>query len=389
MAPDDEDEFSEDLESKAFASSVEKSPEDLPDFGDYSQRLKEALETNLTDIQKTNCVGVGIDAVGRKCIYLMPALALRECHGNNDAKMEVMRKIMLLFIRVVDSVVVEPYTLVYGHSATPLLAQTAVLHSYYKILPRKYKKNLKEMVLLHPTFGIRTFFDISRYFVGEKFFRKLHFVDCIASLQRVISPLKLPLPYAFIQWEENHLKMGRVANTMPPLSELVDASKGQVAPAFLVRCFDFLRMHGGLEHEGIFRVPGDQVVLQLGIDRIRLDGGKDSILFAPPGQRLLYNKVVVEDASALAKDDLTPDETVLFDGDQNFSDAKLKGTPRERAILLVHDVDSVAQLVKAFLKDLPDPIISYNAYDEIVSATKEYQVCYSFTPILSFDSFFK
>ena len=88
-----------DAESNAFRESIERSPEELPDFGDYSSRLAEACTENFAGIEDKNCVGHGVDSVGRKCIYLIPALALQNCATDKDAKLAMMRRIMLLFIK--------------------------------------------------------------------------------------------------------------------------------------------------------------------------------------------------------------------------------------------------------------------------------------------------
>jgi hypothetical protein len=356
-----------DPETLAFRASIERAAEDLPDFGDYSSRLMEACNADFKAIENKNCVGHGLDSLGRRCVYLLPALALQDCSTDNDAKLAMMRRIMLLFIKHADSVVNGPYTLVYGHSATPLLAQTAVLHSYYKILPRKYKKNLKEMILLHPTFGVRTFFEISRYFVGEKFFRKLHFIPRISQLQEVIKPELLPLPYAFIAWEEQHLKVPRPKSSLKPLGAARDG-----VPQLLVTCAEFLRRRGGLRQEGIFRVPGDQVLLNLAIDRMRANMADTLIVFemaSPPagvasGRASMVDmqpKGVAKCAGSDGFRALVP-ETNLADGvtsldvvgegaeeeeEQNFTDqAKAAALLHEgSAALLIQDVNSGAQVL--------------------------------------------
>lgn len=355
----------EDLESRAFRESIERSPEDLPDFGDYGSRLAEARTADFTGIEDKNCVGHGFDSVGRPCIYLVPALALQDCEQDNDAKLAMMRKIMLLFIKHADYIVNEPYTLVYGHSATPLLAQTAVLHSYYKILPRKYKKNLKEMVLLHPTFGIRTFFEISRYFVGEKFFRKLHFISRISQFQHVIPPPLLRLPFSFISWEERHLKMSKKTGRLKALSDLVNPEEGITVPYFLNSCADFLRRNNAFNQEGIFRVPGDQVFLKLAIDRIRLDGGNKLLVFGLKRSDSLKSDSSTGEPCAVREvpkcknaeefKTLTT-ETNLVNGVttapevsieiQNFTDEKLSEIARinGHAVLLVEEINSGAQV---------------------------------------------
>jgi hypothetical protein len=356
-----DDSFTEEQESKSFASSVERSPDELPDFGDYAQRLLEAKAGDLGAMERKGVVGLGVDSVGRRSIFLIPALALKDC-ANDTEKMAMMRNVMLLFIRIADEIVDHPYTLVYGHSATPLLAQTKVLHSYYKILPRKYKKNLKEMILLHPTFGIRTFFDISRYFIGDKFFRKLHFVDRIAHFQSVVSPLQVRLPPAFIMWEEQHYKYTRPTSPLPPLTEFVNASKGNIAPKFLISCVEFMKRLGAERHEGLFRVPGDHELMNLALDRLRVDGGERSILFSAPmndgSSSVSASKstgvVTVEKCEGPDDFEILPERAYIADGSVqvpevpsealNFENPPVTSGSQAyvRAVLVIEDINSVA-----------------------------------------------
>lgn len=373
------DQTKDDAESSAFRNSIEVNPADLPDFGDYTSRLAEAYNSDFAGIEDKNCVGHGRDSVGRPCIYLIPALVLQSCSQDNDAKLAMMRRIMLLFIKHADAVVDRPYTLVYGHSATPLLAQTAVLHSYYKILPRKYKKNLKEMILLHPTFGVRTFFEISRYFVGEKFFRKLHFINRISQLQSVISPQQLTLPYTFIAWEEQHLKIGRPATSLKPLVALASSAGKEGVPDLLVSCAEFLRRKGGLHQEGIFRVPGDQILLNLAVDRMRMNAGT-SIVFdmtAPieslsrPAAAIGVTRDVKkcknnDDFSTLAtetnlEDGVTTLHVVDDEDQQNFSDRNIAAVLSRDgpAALYIQDVNSGAQ-VRLYPMSIYVSLISVN-----------------------------
>ena len=405
----------EDEESKAFEETVSSlsSPDEMPgDFGDYGQRLIEAQTTDFGGLEYKGVVGLGVDNIGRPAVYLIPALALKEC--TNDAeKMEMMRKIMLLFVRIVDTLVNNPYTLVYGHSATPLLAQTKVLHNYYKILPRKYKKNLKELVLIHPTFGIKTFFDISRYFVGEKFFRKLHYVDRIAQFQRVVSPLLIRLPVAFIQWEERHFRYNRPTEGISPLIQLVHP--GDAAPKFLISCTEYLRQRNAFAHEGLFRVPGDQELMNLALDRLRIDAGERSILFptVEPTEKVAEEgEAKMEDAGAIDETDASIPKSQVSARVQEKRNAVLAEAQNfplplqpaedtsERAVLVIDDINSVAsvsvcdfckifvrynccknnvtfvllQMFKGFISNLPEPLICYDSFAPLINAARELEV---------------
>ena len=141
------------------------------------------------------------------------------------------------------------------------------------MLPRRYKKNLRNLFVIHPRFGLRVFIEFARIFLSKKFFSKLHLVDNIASMQMVLSHNKLRMPPEFIsaEDEENGLKYTK-GGISPPLTSIYDPTLG--APKLLVLTTAYLTRYG-LQQEGLFRVPGNNLLSSL--VKARLQRGLEAI----------------------------------------------------------------------------------------------------------------
>ena len=139
------------------------------------------------------------------------------------------------------------------------------MRKIYVILPRRYKKNLKDLYIIHSTARVHMFFQLSKLFLGAHVSRIVKFIPCVADVQAIISPILLRFPPSYLQWEDTNY-VQRERGELPTLVSLFDCSLG--APTFVVQCVEYLRYHG-MSREGIFRVAGDQISLEVGRNRFR------------------------------------------------------------------------------------------------------------------------
>jgi len=58
----------------------------------------------------------------------------------------------------------------------------------------RYKKNLKVLCIVHPTFWVKFVFWLSKAFVSKKFFRKLHYIERALDLYQFFDPKTLIIP---------------------------------------------------------------------------------------------------------------------------------------------------------------------------------------------------
>lgn len=250
--------FSSSSSSSSSSSHHKEKADDSKDFVTY---LKEAQDTDLTEIERTGCVRQGCDFKGNHLIVMIPALGL-----NKQEKPETMfRKMLLLFLLKTHELVGNAYSVVYAHTSIDIINQYPLIYKFYSILPRSYKKNLQKMYVIHPNVGIRMFFEFARVFLSHKFYHKLCLLEQIIDFQRIIPPTQLFLPLKFIRKEDEDREL-KYCGFMAPLSNSFDPVLGTVSMMDI--CMTFLRNKGGLTMSGLFRVPGDENELNLA--KIRL-----------------------------------------------------------------------------------------------------------------------
>uniref|UniRef100_A0A914WVH4 Rho GTPase activating protein 1 n=1 Tax=Plectus sambesii TaxID=2011161 RepID=A0A914WVH4_9BILA len=248
---------------------------------------------DFTDISKHEIVDVvGDDRAGRPIIvvyaYRLPS---------NKAFDH--QKFLRYLQHTLDKFVDQDYTIVYNHyglrshNKPPMkwLVQT------YRILDRRYKKNLKALYLVHPTKFIRLCWGLFRPIISVKFERKLHYVNYLHELDEFVRSDQLGLPQPVKDHDASLLaalkaKPGRPANngshpTAPlptqqfgvSISFILNHHPDCNVPPIVTELIDFLRKHA-LKTEGIFR--RSTVVSQVRAIQQRINKG-EKIDFASLG----------------------------------------------------------------------------------------------------------
>lgn len=265
----------------------------------YNEFLLESRSMDLSHIENSGCIGVGKDILNNTCIYVLPRLALDLSdtrHSDADLLMDLTRA----FVKISSTISNELYSVVYGHTMISLFLQLNMLRKLYHILPRRYKKNLTSIYILHPTKRVYLFLKLSK-FVGKSIYSKCKFLSSISQLQQFfVSPLSISFPLRYLaQEDESNKHLLRYRTITPstlkemycsPLGDAKDSTLSDFPTKFISRCVSFLRANNGLHQEGIFRIAGDESVLQLaklriinnGVSIILLTGNKD-VIDPPPG----------------------------------------------------------------------------------------------------------
>lgn len=324
----------------------------------YEEILKEAQSADLAEVEKTSCVTKGTDADGNPVIVFIPRIGF----GYREKSEEIVRQMLLCFVKVAHEVAEQKYSVVYSHINIHWLNRSPLLYEYYKILPRKYKKNVQKVYIMNPQMGIKMFFEFAKAYLSSKFYQKLVYVDGVAEFQKLIPPnlLSLPLPFLCSEDEDRGFKPSGVSAEL-----IVDYNPAIGTTNLMIQCTKFLR-ESGLQKVGLFRVAG--VESQLRLVRIRIQPP----LAATLEQKREGFKRVVIGADNYDKVDrvVTP---VNEAGDNGQNGAKQEGqaeavlTAEEQAqaeayktmsSVIVTDLDSVAQvqyIVKNILYTLMTP----------------------------------
>uniref|UniRef100_A0A8C6QC60 ATCAY kinesin light chain interacting caytaxin n=1 Tax=Nothobranchius furzeri TaxID=105023 RepID=A0A8C6QC60_NOTFU len=85
----------------------------------------------------------------------------------------IMENLFLYVVSSLEMLVAEDYLIIYMNGATPRSKMPGIswLKKCYQMIDRRLRKNLKSLVIAHPTWFIRTVLAISRPFISEKMSR--------------------------------------------------------------------------------------------------------------------------------------------------------------------------------------------------------------------------
>lgn len=434
---------------------------------EYHSLLEEAKNTDLTDLEGSGCVSLCLDNPNYPFVIFLPKLGFMIPYNQaiassstsftnggsggstnftseDDRNTNLLKRMMLLFIKKAHDVVHNNYDIVYGHTPMSLLSQHPIIYQYYKILPRPYKKNLKNLFILHPQLGIKLFFEFARVFLSHKFYSKLVLMDNIIDLQNRLPSMIHALPLKFMKLEDEERGL-KYKGPIPSLTSTFISPLGTTK--LLADCTHYIRTNNGFHRQGLFRIAGDEELLNMAKIRMQVSsscqGGdiySNTIreTFTSAGHHhhpdtgdtsgsgisaigtagfIVHDRIVIgkgNNSSNENKRNSAPGKA--FDSDmktkhgikKTFSDT-LSGRNRRKSILATlttppdfhfsginnssssdsnqkelpnasatdsqiskvsfKDIDSVAQILKFSLRELPEPLITTEAYQSLMTIT--------------------
>uniref|UniRef100_A0A669DH42 Rho GTPase-activating protein 1 n=1 Tax=Oreochromis niloticus TaxID=8128 RepID=A0A669DH42_ORENI len=267
------------------------------------------------DIARHQIIEVaGDDNFGRKVI-VFNACRMPPQHQLDHHK-------LLMYLKgTLDQYVESDYTLIYFHHGLTSENKPSLswLRDAYREFDRKYKKNIKALYIVHPTMFIKTLLILFKPIISFKFGRKINYVSYLSELEDVVKCDQLVIPSRVREYD-NKLRASLKPTTQPPMSP--PHSPPLPSQVFETLFFLFHRLcASGLEIEGIFRRSANVTLVK--------------------EVQLRYNSGA----------------TVNF---------------RE-----MEDVHLAAVILKTFLRELPEPLLTYQLYNDIVnfaSVSSESQV---------------
>ncbi|NXX74648.1 RHG01 protein, partial [Urocolius indicus] len=275
------------------------------------------------DIARHHIVEVaGDDKYGRKVI-LFSACRMPPSHQLDHTKLLGYLKFTL------DQYVESDYTLVYLHHGLTSENKPSLgwLRDAYREFDRKYKKNIKALYIVHPTMFIKTLLILFKPLISFKFGRKIFYVNFLSELEECVKLEQLGIPSQVLKYDE-YLRSLQKPSQVPQkptapqpllpnqqfgvsLQHLREKSPDQSPVPVVVRdTIAHLQEHA-LSREGIFRRSASkQIVSEV---------------------QQKYNM----------------GEPVDF---QQYDDIHLP-----------------AVILKTFLRELPEPLLTFNLYNHVVN----------------------
>ncbi|NXT88385.1 RHG01 protein, partial [Anhinga rufa] len=264
----------------------------------------------------------GDDKYGRKVI-LFSACRMPPSHQLDHVKLLGYLKFTL------DQYVESDYTLVYLHHGLTSENKPSLswLRDAYREFDRKYKKNIKALYIVHPTIFIKTLLILFKPLISFKFGRKIFYVNFLSELEEYVKLEQLGIPRQVLKYDEYLRSLQKPSQVpqkptppRPPLpnqqfgvslQHLREKSPDQSPVPLVVRdTIAYLQEHA-LATEGIFRRSANtQVVREV---------------------QQKYNMGVPVDF-------------------QQYEDVHLP-----------------AVILKTFLRELPEPLLTFGLYSHVVS----------------------
>ncbi|KAF8843406.1 hypothetical protein BDN67DRAFT_964513 [Paxillus ammoniavirescens] len=138
----------------------------------------------------------------------------------------------------------------------------------YRSLSRKYRKNLKRLYIVHPSFFSKMLFSVAGAIISPKFFRKIVYISTLSDLAHHVPLTQINIPPAVYQENLKHEK--QISMPIPirasvfgvPLEVLmgVDGEKGSI-PRVVKDAIQYIRGRG-LDEDGLFRRSPNSALLK-------------------------------------------------------------------------------------------------------------------------------
>jgi len=263
---------------------------------EYDRMLAEATSSDFSDLEKFGFLYTsGYDKEGRPIIVFLASRV--------PAKIASLERILLYILKVLDPIVVKDYSILYVHTGFRSENQPpfTFLKRCYGVFRRQYKKNLKCVMIVQPTFWVRGCIQFVRPFVSDKFWKKLHFAEDINQINDCFGTGVVKLPDGLIkslattETSQTPPTTPVKATTPAPLEppkpqrhdifgvDLIEVMNHPMnaslpMPLVFISCVKYLRREG-METVGLFRVPGNKNLM--GDVKSSFDNGIAVDLFDP------------------------------------------------------------------------------------------------------------
>ncbi|XP_073442379.1 caytaxin isoform X1 [Dendrobates tinctorius] len=123
----------------------------------------------------------------------------------------IMENLFLYVISSLELLVAEDYMIIYLNGATPRRRMPGLgwMKKCYQMIDRRLRKNLKSLIIVHPSWFIRTVLAISRPFISVKFINKIQYVHSLEELEQIIPMENVHIPECVLQFDDERIKARR------------------------------------------------------------------------------------------------------------------------------------------------------------------------------------
>lgn len=279
----------------------------------------------------------GDDKYGRK-IVVFSACRLPPCHEIDHVK-------LLQYLKhTLDQYVESDYTLVYLHHGLTSENKPSLgwLRDAYREFDRKYKKNIKALYIVHPTMFIKTLLILFKPIISFKFGRKIFYANYLSDLEEHMKVEQLGIPKQVLKYDDlirSNLKTS-AASQKP----------GPPRPPLPNQQFGISLLHLKEKHPENDKIP-----------------------------------LVVRDTVAFLQENALSTEGIFRRSARTQIVREVQQKYNMGVQVTFQQYDDVhlpAVILKTFLRELPEPLLTYNLYSFVVDFSKQEQKIESTLQIL-------
>ncbi|KAI3384599.1 hypothetical protein SNEBB_000081 [Seison nebaliae] len=302
----------------------------------------------------------GDDYLGRKVIVIY---AIR-LPPNKTYQFDSLLRYMSLAL---SDHVVNDYILIYFHfgmTSQNKLPFRWLIHAY-KSLDRNFKKNMKSLYIVHPTSFIKFLHTLFKPIISYKFGKKLFYISDVEALATIVRLEELTIPEKILQHNEKANVVKRKIPKSKTSGEIVKENNLNNNNNFT----SILQMNNGSWNvDGSVNVSnGQQSNSQ---NKFQFGVSLDSIRRNYPNDRLppvLYQCVTHIRRHGMKTEGVFRKSAIFT----QIAECKNIFNRGEKLYLSpsVPDIHTAAVLIKLFLRELKEPIVTYNLYNNIMALT--------------------
>nr|XP_040024385.1 BCL2/adenovirus E1B 19 kDa protein-interacting protein 2-like isoform X1 [Gasterosteus aculeatus aculeatus] len=167
-------------------------------IGDQEHRVDmKAIEPYKRVISHGGYYGDGLNAIIVFAVCFMP-------ESNKPNYKYIMNNLFKYVIGTLELLVAENYMIVYLNGATSRKKMPTVgwLRKCYQQIDRRLRKNLKSLIIVHPSWFIRTLLALTKPFISSKFCQKIQFVFSLTDLGELVPMEYVSIPDCIKQCPE-------------------------------------------------------------------------------------------------------------------------------------------------------------------------------------------
>ncbi|XP_030630389.1 caytaxin [Chanos chanos] len=174
-------------------------------IGDKEHRIDmQVIRPYLRVVTHGGYYGEGLNAIIVFAACHLPDSSCTDYH-------HIMENLFLYVISSLELLVAEDYMIIYLNGATPRRKMPGIswLKRCYQMIDRRLRKNLKCLIIAHPSWFIRTVLAISRPFISVKFMEKIRYVNSLEELAQIVPMDHVQIPECVLQYDEERIKAHR------------------------------------------------------------------------------------------------------------------------------------------------------------------------------------